>query len=361
MRFRYHRLDPDLLERLDNLEKLRRLFDALVLRTSGDVPAALDWMRELQRRGYISEEIDVEAFARVLERDGVVSVELGKRKLTPKALRGLRRGAFELMFRNLRSGPLGQHPTPAEGAGGERLSETRAWRFGDAPTAIDGVGTLREALRRSGAGDFDLRQEDLQVFETEHRTSTATVLLLDVSHSMILYGEDRITPAKQVAMALAELIRTKFPKDTLDLVLFGDEAVTVDVADLPYVGAGPYHTNTRDALRLARTILRRRRHPNRRIVMVTDGKPSAITERGRIYKNPMGLDPYIVNRTLQEAVQCRRERIPITTFMIARDYALTSFVEDLTKVNKGQAYFAAPNDLGSALFVDFLRNRRRRL
>jgi Ca-activated chloride channel family protein len=185
------------------------------------------------------------------------------------------------------------------------------------------------------------------------------VLLLDCSHSMVLYGEDRITPAKRVAMALAELIETRYPKDTLDCVLFGDHAKTVRVEDLPRVQAGPYHTNTRDALRTARTILRRRRLPNRRIVLVTDGKPSAITRGGALYKNPFGLDPRITRPTIAEAVMCRRERIPITTFMIAEDPALRRFVEEMTAANKGQAYFASPDDLEGAVFVDFLRNRRR--
>jgi uncharacterized protein with von Willebrand factor type A (vWA) domain len=365
MHYRYSRLDPELLALLFTLQQLRKLFDELVLRTGGDVDEALNWMRQLQRRGYIDEDVDLDAFARSLERSGAVRIELGKRRLTPRSLRGLRRGAFDLMFRNLKGGPLGDHPTPRSGEGGERLSETRPYRFGDTPTAIDGRGTLKEALARGGLddlGDFSLRPEDFRVHEMEHRTSTATVLLLDVSHSMILYGEDRITPAKKVAMALAELIESEFPKDTLDVVLFGDEAKLVKVTDLPYVQAGPYHTNTRAALRLGRSILRRRRHPNRRIVMVTDGKASALTEGdGHIYKNPFGLDPYVVNKTIEEAVMCRRERIPITTFMITEDPTLREFVEQLTRANKGQAYFASPDDLGSALFVDFLRNRRRRI
>jgi uncharacterized protein with von Willebrand factor type A (vWA) domain len=360
VRFRYSGIDPELLRRLHSLELLKKLFDDLVLRTSGDVDEALNWMKELQRRGYVPREVDLDRFTEQLVEDGVVLIEMGRKRLTSKALRGLRKGAFELMFRNLKGGPLGEHRTPREGAGGERLPETRPYRFGDLPTAIDGPGTIREALIRGGTDDISLRQEDFRVHETEHRTSTATVLLLDVSHSMVLYGEDRITPAKQVAMALAELIETRYPKDTLDVVLFGDEARRVKVADLPFVNAGPYHTNTRAALQLARRILRRRRHPNRRIVMVTDGKPSALTEGGRIFKNPFGLDPRIVAATIREAVLCRRQRIPITTFMITDDPVLRDFVEELSRANKGQAYFARPDDLGSALFVDFLRNRRRR-
>jgi Ca-activated chloride channel family protein len=360
LRFVYSGLDPDLRALLRAVEDLKRLFDDLVLRTGGNVEEALRWMKELQRRGYIGKDVDLERFAGTLEKAGVIRVDRDRRNLAPKGLRDLRRGALDLMFRNLRGGPLGEHRTPSAGEGGERLPETRAWRFGDSVTAIDGAGTLREALSRGGIDDLRLTEDDFRVFETEHHASCATVLLLDVSHSMILYGEDRITPAKQVAMALAELIDTRYPKDSLDCVLFGDEAKPVKVADLPFVTAGPFHTNTREGLRVARRILRRRRHPNRRIVMVTDGKPSALTENGMIYKNPFGLDPHIVRMTIQEAVLCRRERIPITTFMIAEDPSLRRFVEDLTRSNKGQAYFASPDDLGGAVFVDFLRNRRRR-
>jgi len=361
VRVRYAALDPDLFARLEAFDDLRKVFDDLVLRTGGDVDQALEVMRRFQKLGYLPRELDLERFFDQLVADGAVRIDMGHRKLSARALRGLRSNAFDLLFRNLRSGPLGEHRTPRTGAGGERLGETRPYRFGDALSSIDGVGTLRNALRRTGTGPFNLQPDDLQVHATQHSTSSATILLLDVSHSMVLYGEDRITPAKQVAMALAELIERKYPKDSLDVALFGDEARPVDVTDLPFVMAGPYHTNTRDALRLARRLLRRRRHPNKRIVLITDGKPSALTIGGQIYKNPNGLDPRIVKATLEEAVMCRRERIPITTFMIAEDPYLQEFVEELTRLNKGQAYFCPPDDLGSAVFVDFLRNRRRRV
>jgi len=176
---------------------------------------------------------------------------------------------------------------------------------------------------------------------------------------MVLYGEDRITPAKRVALALIELISTKYPKDALDLVLFGDEARHVDLGELPYVGAGPYHTNTRAGLQMARRILMRRKHANKQVFMITDGKPSAIHEDGALYRNSFGLDPRIVNRTLDEAVILRRHKIPITTFMVARDSYLQDFVRRLTELNHGRAYFAAPNRLEQYLLVDFIRNRRR--
>ena len=196
----------------------------------------------------------------------------------------------------------------------------------------------------------------------EHQTTCATVLMIDISHSMILYGEDRITPAKQVALALSELIMTRFPKDYIALITFGDDAQLVSINELPFLTVGPYHTNTRAGLQLARDLLRRRGgNVNKQIFMVTDGKPSAIFEpSGRLYKNSFGLDPKIVNKTLDEAVACRRERIPITTFMVARDPYLVNFVEELTKANHGWAYYSSLNNLGGFVFVDYIRNRRKK-
>jgi uncharacterized protein with von Willebrand factor type A (vWA) domain len=179
---------------------------------------------------------------------------------------------------------------------------------------------------------------------------------------MILYGEDRITPAKRMALALTELVRTRYPKDWLAVVTFGDEAQEVPVDSLPYVQVGPFHTNTRAALRLARRLLARRRQANRQILMVTDGKPSALTEPdGEVYKNPFGLDRRVVAKTLEEADRCRREGIPVTTFMLTEDPTLVEFVERFTAVNRGRAYFASAGRIGGAVLVDYLRNRRRRV
>ncbi len=206
-----------------------------------------------------------------------------------------------------------------------------------------------------------LREEDLRVFESEQYVSVATALLVDVSHSMILYGEDRITPAKRVALALVELIRARYPGDALHVILFGDEAREISVRELMYAGVGPYHTNTQDALRLARQILLRKKHTSRQIFMITDGKPSALFEGGGLYLNPFGLDPRIVSRTLQEAAECRRQKILITTFMLAREPLLVKFVEKLTRVTCGRAFFSSPDSLEETVFVDFIRNRQRKV
>ena len=255
----------------------------------------------------------------------------------------------------------GGHETPFEGEGVERLSETRPYRYGDQASNVDFTSTIGNAIRRSGF-DLDLHEDDFEVYEVEHTTSCATVMLLDISHSMILYGEDRISPAKRVAMALAELIIRKYPRDELHLVLFGDDATQVKIEDLPYVSVGPYHTNTKAGLLMARNILRRTRNANKQIFMITDGKPSAIYDRnGRLYLNSFGLDPRIVNRTLDEAMTCRREKITISTFMVTQDPYLVGFVEKLTEMNQGRAYYSSLDSLGEYILVDYVKNRRRRV
>jgi len=207
--------------------------------------------------------------------------------------------------------------------------------------------------------DFQLTENDLEIQERELKTHTSTALLIDISHSMILYGEDRITPAKKVAMALAELITTKFPKDTLDIIVFGDDAWKVEIKDLPFLQVGPYHTNTCAGLDLAMELLRRKKANNKQIFMITDGKPSCLKEGGRYYKNSFGLDRKIVNKTLNKAAQCKRMNIPVTTFMIAEDPYLQQFVREFTQTNNGKAFYASPDNVGTFLFEDFVRNRRK--
>ncbi len=226
---------------------------------------------------------------------------------------------------------------------------------------LDVTGTLSNAFRHgSGIGaDFRVREDDFQVFETDHHASMATCLMIDLSHSMILYGEDRITPARKTALALAQLITTRYPKDTLDIVAFGNDAWEVEIKDLPYLNVGPFHTNTRAGLQRARDILRRRKNRNKQIFMITDGKPSCHFEKGRMYRNAYGLDRKIINKVLDEGAICRREGIPITTFMIAKDPYLQGFVRELTEVNQGRAYYAGLDELGGFLFEDYARNRRK--
>ena len=362
MRHQYLYLDPELIQALLAGLDLLRLFNQLVLATGGDVEEAMEWMRYLQQQGHLPEDLDLEAFFATLENQNLVARDgEGGLQLTAGGERRIRRSAFEEIFSTLgKSGP-GYHPIRATGEGIERQPETRPYSFGDDVHLLDSARSLQNAFKRNNSDDFNLLEEDLEVYETEHLTSCATVVAIDISHSMILYGEDRITPAKTVALALTELITTKYPKDHLSVVLFGDQAEQVFLTEIPYIQAGPYHTNTRDALQLSRSILARQKQPNNQIFLITDGKPSAITENGRIYKNPFGLDMRIVNLTLEEADLCRRQKVVITTFMLATDSMLTQFVEKLTQINRGRAYFASPYNLGEFLMADYIRNRRKRV
>lgn len=344
------------------LEELMSLFSYLLLQTSGDVEEAIEWLRSIAKEyGIFDETLTVEDLIQKLKEMGIIEEIDDVKTLTTKGVQRIRQDALKEIFTSLRKGGAGTHETPYTGKGVDRLSETKKWAIGDAANNIDLTSTLTNAFKRGGIEDFTLKEEDLEVYETEHTTSCATILMLDISHSMVLYGEDRITPAKQVALALAELISQKYPKDYLALVVFGDEAKLVSLAELPFLNVGPFHTNTRAGLQMARNLLRRKRSANKQIFMVTDGKPSAMfDDSGRLYKNSFGLDPRIVNKTLDEAVACRREKITISTFMVARDPYLINFVEELTKANQGRAYYSQLQNLGEFIFVDYIRNRRKK-
>ena len=361
MRHRYTYLDPELIRSLLAAIDLLRLFNQLVLAAAGDPARAREWLRELQERGYIDDGVDLDAFFAQLEEQGWVRADgAAGGGLTAAGARQLRRSAFEEVFANLGKAGPGYHSIHAAGEGVESLPETRPYAFGDELSTIDASRSTQNALRRT-RGELDLAEEDLEVSEREHLTSCATVVAIDISHSMVLYGEDRITPAKTVALAMTELITSKYPNDWLGVLAFGDRATRIDLADIPAISAGPFHTNTCEALEVARGMLARRRHPNKQIFLITDGKPSAVTEGHAVYKNPYGLDLKIVNRTLEEADRCRRQKVVITTFMIATDPMLQEFVEKLTKVNRGRAYFANPYDLGGFILADYVANRRRRV
>jgi Ca-activated chloride channel family protein len=242
----------------------------------------------------------------------------------------------------------------------EASGAARPYEFGDLLN-LDVTETLANAIRRDGLRvPIDLRYGDLMVRQAEYQSSCATVLMLDCSHSMILYGEDRFTPAKRVALALAQLIKTQYPGDALKVVLFHDSAEEIPLAELGRVRVGPYYTNTREGLRLARRILDRQRKDMRQIVMITDGKPSAITQPdGRIYRNAFGLDPFIVAETFAEVSRCRKAGILINTFMLARDYDLVSFVRRVSEICHGKAYFTTPYTLGRYVLLDYMTRKKR--
>jgi Ca-activated chloride channel homolog len=363
VRYRYTKFDETLRNLIASFRDMLAFLQYLVLKTDGDVDRAVEWMRALQDAGYLPGEWDLDEFERKLEEEEIIRKDAGARVLTKKGERGIRRASLEAIFGGLTGTGLGDHPTPNEGSGGrEPLPERRGWEFGDDLASIDFSDSIKNVVRRTRGAEVLPFEEDLSVAETEANTSCATAILIDISHSMVLYGEDRITPAKQVALALSELILTKFSKDSLDVILFGDEARRVEVGDLPYINAGPYHTNTQEGLRFARRTLERRKQPNKQIFLVTDGKPTVIRlADGKLYRNVFGLDPVIVARTLDEAAQCRRRRIVITTFMVASDPYLQKFVDDLTERNRGRAYFTSPDRLGNYLLHDFIQNRRKRV
>ncbi len=362
MKFVYSEWDDNLFAQLKNMADLMAIYNYLLMRLNGDVEETLRLMERLQQQGLLDEKYDLEEFKKSLQEKRLIRQVGNRFDLSSKGERQLRQDAFDIIFQRMRAAGKGNHPLPYEGGSSdELLPERRPYSFGDNYRAVDYNASLFNSITRSGDLGLDMTEKDLEVFESERMSSCATVLMIDVSHSMILYGEDRITPAKQVAMAFTEMVLTKYPKDSLNIVLFGDEAVEVKIKDLPYIGVGPYHTNTQAGLRMARRLLLQKKHVNKQIFMITDGKPSMITRpNGQLYKNPIGLDPRIVNRTLDEAVICRKKKIPITTFMVTDDPYLQQFVERLTELNRGRAYFSSVDNLGSYILWDFVANRKKR-
>ena len=360
--FRFSEYIPPQQDKPD-FESLLKIFLQLVTITSGDVSEALSWLSSLDKQyNLTSDEYGIGDFIEDLRKKGYLQdnpAEQGTFQLTAKSEQGIRKSALEEIFGKLKKGGKGNHATPHTGIGDEASTDRREYQFGDTLEQIAMTDSIRNAQVNHGLGEFRLTEQDLEVTETEHKTQAATVLMIDISHSMILYGEDRITPAKKVAMALAELIKQKYPKDTLDILVFGNDAWQIEVKDLPYLEVGPYHTNTVAGLELAMDILRKRKTPNKQIFMITDGKPTCLKEGLHYYKNSFGLDRKVVNKTLNLAAQCRRIKIPITTFMIASDPYLQAFVEEFTKVNNGQAYYSSLKGLGHLVFRDYKQNRKK--
>jgi Ca-activated chloride channel homolog len=281
-----------------------------------------------------------------------------KFEITDKALDFLGFKTLKDLLASLGKSSFGRHDTREMATGVESHGATRRYEFGDTLN-LDVNATLLSSIQRAGLQmPLDLDYQDLQVRQCEYQSSCATVLMLDCSHSMILYGEDRFTPAKKVALALTHLIRTQYPGDSLHMVLFHDSAEEIPFGELARVRVGPYYTNTREGLRLAQRILSRQKKDMRQIVMITDGKPSALTlEDGRIYKNAFGLDPLVVSETLHEVARCRRNGILINTFMLASDYGLVNFVQKVTEICRGKAYFTTPYTLGQYLLMDYMQKK----
>jgi Ca-activated chloride channel homolog len=365
----------DMPEGEQTLDDLRRAIEQALLDGNLLDEEMQERLREMQMDGTLDDLI--EQLIERLEQEDYISLDQphdpsqqsivggqageaqqAKFEITDKSLDFLGFKTLRDLMGSLGKSSFGRHDTRDLSTGIEASGASRPYEFGDTLN-LDITATLSSAIQREGLKlPLNIEYSDLQVHQCEYQSSCATVLMLDCSHSMILYGEDRFTPAKKVAMALSHLIRTQYPGDSLSLVLFHDSAEEVPLSQLARVKVGPYYTNTREGLRLAQRVLQRQRKDMKQIVMITDGKPSALTlEDGRIYKNAFGLDPMVVSQTLEEVSKCKRAGVMINTFMLASDYGLVQFVQKVTEMCRGKAYFTTPYTLGQYLLMDYMSRK----
>jgi Ca-activated chloride channel homolog len=341
-------LDEEMRDRLQQMQmdgSLDELIEQLIERMQQEDYISIDQPHDPSRRSSVGGQM------------GEAQPQ-AKFEITDKSLDFLGFKTLRDLMGSLGKSSFGRHDTRDLATGIETSGASRSYEFGDTLN-LDITATLSNAIQREGLQlPLNIEYSDLQVHQCEYQSSCATVLMLDCSHSMILYGEDRFTPAKKVAMALSHLIRTQYPGDSLSLILFHDSAEEVPLSQLARVKVGPYYTNTREGLRLAQRLLQRQRKDMKQIVMITDGKPSALTlEDGRIYKNAFGLDPLVVSQTLEEVSKCKRAGILINTFMLASDYGLVQFVQKVTEMCRGKAYFTTPYTLGQYLLMDYMSRK----
>ncbi|MBK8723776.1 MAG: VWA domain-containing protein [Saprospiraceae bacterium] len=343
-------------------DNLLKLFQELLLYTNGNITETLSWMTQIDQQYKITDEsYGMADFIQDLIDQGMIEQNENNHFVpSRKSEIALRKKALKDVFGEIKKSKKGNHNTKFNGLGDEPTSNAKPYEYGDPVDKLAMTNSLKNAQINHGIDDFYLLNEDLEVQESLLQSQMSTVLMIDISHSMILYGEDRITPAKRVALALAEYIRSRFPKDTLDIIVFGNDAWQIELKDLPYLEVGPYHTNTVAGLELAMDILKKSRNPNKQIFMITDGKPTCIKKGKKYYKNSYGLDRKIISRTLTLAAICKKIHIPITTFMITDDPYLVSFVEEFTKVNQGKAFYSSLQGLGDYVFRDYKNNKNRR-
>lgn len=371
----------------DSDQSLQDLYDAVLaaLLDQGQLPE--QWLDQLLGDSKANKELDelINQIIQRLAKEGYITIQnpeqrrrdiemtargghhgsdMGKVtfELTDKTIDFLGYKTLKDLLASLGKSSFGHHDTKDLATGVEASAASKPYEFGNTLN-LDISATLLNAVKREGLGiPIQVDYQDLMVNQSEYQSSCATVLMLDCSHSMILYGEDRFTPAKKVALALAHLIRTQYPGDSLHAVLFHDSAEEIPLNQLARVKVGPYYTNTCEGLRLAQRILQRQKKDMRQIIMITDGKPSAITqENGRVYKNAFGLDPLIINQTFKEVSKCRKFGILINTFMLARDYDLVSFVKKVTEISRGKAYFTTPYTLGQYILMDYMQKKVRKV
>ena len=360
--------EPFKAEDQSPFDKLFEIFKELITFTSGDFDETIDWMRELDKEYNLTdEEYTIDDFVEDLKKKGYIKQKIDpnggtETTLSAKTEQALRKKALDQIFGKIKKTGKGNHKSKKQGLGDEPSGELRSYAFGDSLDKISITESIKNAQLNNGIDHFQLFEKDLVVEESFHKSQMSTVLMVDISHSMILYGEDRITPAKKVAMALTEFIKNRYPKDSIEIIVFGNDAWPIKIKDLPYLKVGPFHTNTVAGLGLAMDLLRRKRNSNKQIFMITDGKPSCVNMKdGTYYKNSNGLDPFITNQCYAMAQQARRLHIPITTFMIAKDSFLMKFVQKFTEANKGKAFYTGLQNLGEMIFEDYESNRKKRI
>ena len=360
--------EPYKAEDQSPFDKLFEIFKELITFTSGDFDETINWMKELDKEyNLTNEDYTIDDFVEDLKKKGYIKQKIDPKgstetTLSAKTEQALRKKALNQIFGKIKKTGKGNHKTKKQGLGDEPSGELRDYTFGDSLDKISITESIKNAQLNNGIDHFQLFEKDLVVEESFHKSQMSTVLMVDISHSMILYGEDRITPAKKVAMALTEFIKTRYPKDSIEVIVFGNDAWPIKIKDLPYLKVGPYHTNTVAGLGLAMDLLRRKRNSNKQIFMITDGKPSCVNMKdGTYYKNSNGLDPFITNQCYAMAQQARRLHIPITTFMIAKDPFLMEFIQKFTEANKGKAFYTGLQNLGEMIFEDYESNRKKRI
>ncbi len=356
-------------ENITPFEKLFEIFKELITYTSGDFDEAIDWLKQLDKEYVLTDEnYTIEDFIEDLLNRGYIKAEISSEgdktfnKISAKMEKALRKFALKKIFGQIKKSRSGNHKSKYSGFDDDDSNDFKNYQYGDRVDNIIISESLKNMYTRTGSDELDLISDDIVVKNSTHNSQMSTVLMIDISHSMILYGEDRITPAKKVAMALAELIITRYPKDTLDILVFGNDAKIIPLKQLPYLKVGPYHTNTVAGLQLAMDILKRKKNNNKQILMITDGKPSCLKLRdGSYYKNSSGLDSKITNKCYTMARQAKKLKIPITTFMIARDPYLQHFVREFAKTNGGKAFYTGLDNLGEMIFEDYESNRKRKI
>ena len=356
-------------ENITPFEKLFEIFKELITYTSGDFDEAIDWLKQLDKEYVLTDEnYTIEDFIEDLLNKGYIQAEISSQgdktfnKISAKMEKALRKFALKKIFGQIKKSRSGNHKSKYSGFDDDDSNDFKNYQYGDRVDNIIVSESLKNMYTRTGSDELDLISDDIVVKNSTHNSQMSTVLMIDISHSMILYGEDRITPAKKVAMALAELIITRYPKDTLDILVFGNDAKIIPLKQLPYLKVGPYHTNTVAGLQLAMDILKRKKNNNKQILMITDGKPSCLKLRdGSYYKNSSGLDSKITNKCYTMARQAKKLKIPITTFMIARDPYLQHFVREFAKTNGGKAFYTGLDNLGEMIFEDYESNRKRKI